>query len=91
MHEDDWLEAAYEERYEFPDEEDWYYDEPIDRAFCDNYDPHGPHIYSAINGNLYDCSGLTQEQLDEIEAYDPGTCEHGLSADDCGGPEHWYD
>lgn len=71
------------------DEEDYYEDVPNGKAFCDGFEVHEPHTYVAINGGLYDCDGLTAEQLAAIEAYDPGTCEHGLSADLCAGPMHY--
>jgi len=71
-------------------EEYMYDNEPSPpRAFCDEYVVHEPHVYVAINANMYSCSGLTVADLAEIDAYDPGTCEHGLSADLCSGPSHY--
>jgi hypothetical protein len=71
-------------------EPDYYEPEPpAPRAFCDGYEAHEPHHYVALNGNTYSCPGLTAEALAELEAYDPGTCEHGLSADLCAGPGHY--
>lgn len=78
-------------RTEGPYDEEEEVLEPLARGFCDNYEVHEPHVYRALNQNMYDCDGLTEAQLAELDAYDPGTCEHGLSADLCGGPMHWYD
>lgn len=68
------------------DYDDWC--EPTPRAFCDQYVVHEPHVYQALNRNMYDCPGLSAEAL----AYDPGTCHHGMSADLCMdpvGPHHF--
>lgn len=80
--------SAHRVSEDYPEEE-FYDPEPVTRGFCDGYEVHEPHVYVAINQNLYSCPGLTQEQLDEMDAYDPGTCEHGLSADLCSGPMHY--
>lgn len=73
--------------YEFHD----YFDGPVERAFCDGYEPHDPHYYGAINGNTYSCPGITAEQLAEAERVEreAGDCEHGLSALLCSGPHHY--
>lgn len=72
----------YEEDYE-----DDY--EPSPFAFCDEYEAHEPHHYVAINQNVYSCPGMSAEEYEEWAAYDPGVCEHGLSADLCSGPMHY--
>jgi hypothetical protein len=74
--------------YQDPDWFDSDY-QPIPHSYCDKYVVEEPHIYVAINGGLYSCPGLTADQLAELEAYDPGTCEHGLNADLCYGPMHY--
>lgn len=58
-------------------------------AFCDFYEAHEPHVYVALNAETYSCPGLSAGELEELDAYDPGTCEHGLSADLCSGPMHY--
>jgi len=62
-------------------------------AFCDNYSAHEAHGYTALNGNVYQCSGMTAEELTELEAAEDAaeSCEHGLSLALCGGPMHYYD
>lgn len=87
---EDWqYQIMSETQAEYEPEEDWYDPEPVDRAFCDSYEVHEPHIYTAINANLYDCPGLTESQLAEIEERSEETCEHGLSAWLCSGPNHY--
>jgi hypothetical protein len=69
----------------------WDYDaEDVPRSFCDDYEVHEAHYYTAINGTVYECPGLSQadrEALEE-EANRP-PCEHGMSADLCSGPNHY--
>jgi hypothetical protein len=63
---------------------------PVPKAFCDNdAEAHEPHIYSAINGRIYNCVGITAAELAELEARASLTCEHGLSLDLCSGPMHY--
>jgi hypothetical protein len=59
------------------------------RAFCNSYTAHEAHVYVALNSEMYACPGLTAGDLADHLAYDPGTCEHGLSADLCSGPNHY--
>jgi len=69
---------------------DWETAEPAaPRAYCDGHEIHERHHYVALNGNTYSCPGLSAAELAEWDAYDPGTCEHGLSADLCSGPSHY--
>lgn len=64
--------------------------EPLPRAFCDNYAAHEAHVYQAINGNMYDCAGMTAEDVAEMEAEaNRPPCPHGLSAALCAGPGHY--
>ncbi|HEU5046093.1 MAG TPA: hypothetical protein VFT75_18380 [Nocardioidaceae bacterium] len=67
--------------------------EPTPAAFCDNYTAHEPHGYFALNRSFYACPGITEQELTDLDAYEAsvGTCEHGMRADRCGGPMHWYD
>lgn len=74
--------------YDLEDYDGGYY-EPAPRAFCDLYQVHETHYYVAINGRTYNCIGCTPEDMLYIESYDPGECEHGLSADLCSGPMHY--
>jgi hypothetical protein len=60
-------------------------------AFCDNYSAaHEPHTYSAINGRIYRCVGITAAELTELEARANLSCEHGLSLDLCADPVNHY-
>lgn len=71
-------------------EDHWYDDEPITRTFCDNYIVHLGHCYQAINGNVYQCVGLSnQDMADMIALSNRPPCEHGLSADLCYGFGHY--
>lgn len=70
-------------------EYDWP-EEQTPAAFCDQYNAHESHVYIAINGNTYACPGLTSAELAAIEAYDPGTCAHGMNADLCADPINHY-
>ena len=56
-------------------------------AFCDVYDQHGPHVYTALNGEPYNCPGMSREQAAWFES-EP-ECEHGLRASLCAGPNHY--
>lgn len=77
-------------QYYEDDGEDYYEGPVVDgRAFCDSYDPHEAHVYTAINCNVYSCPGLTEAQLAEMERESEATCEHGLSAWLCSGPNHY--
>lgn len=63
----------------------------VPRAFCDDYSTaHAPHIYSAINGRMYDCVGITATELAELEARANLTCDHGMSLDLCADPINHY-
>lgn len=75
------------------DSQDWEDDwcEPLPSSFCDGYSVHETHSYWAINGNVYMCSGLSEQQLADLEKYEDnvGECEHGLRSDICAGPGHY--
>lgn len=80
--------------YEDEEPEPWFPEFPGDTrdAFCDSYEIHAPHWYTALNRNAYRCAGVTPEErayMEEQAEAEP--CEHGLSAALCGGPMHWYD
>jgi len=75
--------AKYDEEYGYCDYE------PVQRGFCDVYEVFEPHIYSAINGNVYDCPGMTRKDLAELHATMDAECEHGMSLISCSGPMHW--
>ena len=72
-------------------EDDYYNDEPMPaHGWCGDYEVHSRHFYTAINCEVYDCSGLTDEDLAEVEAGNAlPPCEHGLSSDLCAGPGHY--
>ena len=71
--------------------EGWFSEvDALPRAFCDVYVVHAPHTYFALNHNVYDCAGFTQDDLDECERIaNLPPCEHGMSADLCTGPNHY--
>lgn len=64
-----------------------YPEDPIPGAFCDVYDIHEPHVYTALNQRFYRCPGMSREQAEKLES-DP-ECEHGLSQSLCAGPNHY--
>lgn len=77
---------------DYDDDEPWFPEEPgqTEHGFCDSYEIHEPHTYTALNGWHLKCPGFTAEALAalEREAAEP-PCEHGLSARLCAGPAHY--
>lgn len=77
------------------EDDDWFPDFREDvkgnPGFCDYYEVHEAHNYRAVNHNHYNCPGFTQADLDELLAQANDRCEHGLSAQLCGGFNHYYD
>lgn len=79
-----------EEHYYDEPEEDYYSDEPTPVSFCDNYQIHDAHYYTAINTCGYFCHGFSAADLAAVEAAEAAEpCEHGLSAHLCNGPNHY--
>lgn len=78
--------------YDYGDEPTWIpeMDQPSRNAYCDVYEVHDGHIYRALNGNHYDCPGLSAGDHASLIESANDVCEHGMSAALCGGPMHWY-